>query len=51
MLPLVLCLDTFTALPAYAAGVTAGYYSDTVHYNSTGQNAYCSKIWQLLAAA
>jgi len=51
MLPLVLCLDTFTALPAYAAGVTAGYYSDTVHYNSAGQNAYCSKIWQLLAAA
>lgn len=47
----VVCLDTWAQLPSYAAGVTAGYYSDTVHYNGTGNDAFADAYWALWGAA
>lgn len=49
--PNVVVLDTYNTLPNYAAGVAAGYYADTVHYNASGQAAYAAAYWSLWIAA
>lgn len=49
--PGVLYLDTYGAMPSYADGVTAGYYSDTVHYNVTGNHALWATIGNLIGSA
>lgn len=47
----VVVIDTWNALPSYTVGNGLGYYSDTVHYNSTGQNALVNMYWSLWNAA
>lgn len=49
--PNALTVDTYAALPNYAAGSALGWYSDPTHYNSTGQSAYAAKHWELALAA
>jgi hypothetical protein len=46
----VCLLDTWEAMPTYADGVTAGFYSDTVHLNDTGTSHYGHVIGQLALA-